>query len=365
MTRLNQLQTSFPDFGIDGILITSMPNIRYLSGFASDEPGVASLLVTDTAAFLITDYRFDEQAQEQCAASGTEVVVRDRAHETLGQTIRRLTSDAGTTRLGFEQDRLSYTQWQSITQDLNSGTEGFQPLSGIVERLRRKKDPTELQHMRKAAALADASLDQLIGLLRPGMSEREAAVELEYALMKRGSEGFAFPTIFASGPRSSLPHGMPSNRVLQAGDMVTIDFGAVVEGYRSDMTRTLVIGKASAQQREVYALVQEAQRLGVESVAAGIPCSEPAQIVARFLGQSPYARFAGDGLGHAIGLETHERPYFTDTEATLLEAGFVMTVEPGIYIPGWGGVRIEDDILVQAQGSESLTTFTRELIEIA
>ncbi|WP_299592844.1 Xaa-Pro peptidase family protein [uncultured Microbulbifer sp.] len=364
MTRLQNLQKTFFGLGIDGLLVTSMPNIRYLSGFASDEQGVASLLVARDNAYVITDYRFGEQAEEQCIGNGLEVIVRDRSRESLGQTIRRLSRGAEVSRLGFERDHISYSQWQSIAVDLRLDPECFKPLSGVVEMLRRVKDVTELQHMRKAGQVADASLEQLLSNLRPGMSEREAAVILEQALSARGSEGVAFPTIFASGPRSSRPHGMPSDRVLRKGDMITIDFGAVIEGYRSDMTRTVVLGKASEQQREVYALVQEAQQLGLNSVAAGLPCCEPANMVADFLAQSPYARFAGDGLGHAIGLETHEKPYFTASDDSIIEPGFVMTVEPGIYIPGWGGVRIEDDILVKAEGIELLTNFTRDLIEI-
>ncbi|MCK7596717.1 Xaa-Pro peptidase family protein [Microbulbifer sp. CAU 1566] len=366
MTRLQKLQKTFFGLGIDGMLITSMPNLRYLTGFASDEQGVASLLHAGDHAFLITDYRFGEQAQEQCAGKEMEIIVRDRAKESLGQTIQRLALGSGRARrLGFERDHISYSQWQAIAVDLALDPGGFKPLSGIVEKLRRKKEPSELEHMQKAARIADASLEQLLSKLRPGMTEREAAVALEHALMTSGSEGTAFPTIFASGPRSSRPHGMPSERQLRTGDMITIDFGAVIEGYRSDMTRTVVLGRASEQQREVYGLVKDAQKLGVDSVMAGIPCSEPATIVAEFLSKTPYARFAGDGLGHAIGLETHEKPYFTAGDDTIIEPGFVMTVEPGIYIPGWGGARIEDDIVVQAEGIEMLTQFPRDLIEIA
>ena len=365
MTRLYNLQKQFFGLGINGMLITSMPSIRYLSGFASDEQGVASLLVSGEQAFLITDYRFGEQAQEQCTGNGIEVIVRDRGRESLGQTIRRLALGNAVRRLGFERDHISYSQWQAIAVDLAFDPEYFRPLSGVVEMLRRKKDARELAHMARAGEVADKALEQLLDKLQPGMSEHEAAVELEHVMMKLGSEGTAFPTIFASGPRSSRPHGMPSNRILQKGDMVTIDFGAVIQGYRSDMTRTFVMGKATEQQREVYAVVQDAQKLGVDSIAPGIPCSEPAKIVADFLRGSPYARFAGDGLGHAIGLETHERPFFTESDDTIIEAGFVMTVEPGIYIPGWGGVRIEDDICVRDEGVESLTRFPRELIEIA
>ncbi|WKD48137.1 M24 family metallopeptidase [Microbulbifer spongiae] len=363
MTRLQRLKNCFSGLGIDGMLITGMANIRYLSGFASDEQGVASLLVADRP-YLITDYRFDEQAREQRTDDGVEIVVRARAEESLGQTLQRLAKGAAIKRLGFEREHIRYSHWQALAADLALDTECFKPLSDVVEKLRRRKDAMELQHIRTAAQVADAALEQIANKLSPGVTERGVAVELEYALMQRGSEGVAFPTIFASGPRSSHPHGMPTDRVIERGDMVTIDFGAVIQGYRSDMTRTFVLGKASTQQREVYSLVQEAQQLGVDRVTAGVACSEPAKYVAEFLNNSPYARFAGDGLGHAIGLETHEKPYFAKEDDTVIEPGYVMTVEPGIYIPGWGGVRIEDDILVKDEGIDLLTNFPRKLIEI-
>lgn len=360
MKRIQLLRRRFADSGIDALLVAGMSNIRYLSGFASDEAKVALMLITADQHYLITDYRFAEQAMEECA--DTEVVVRDRNKQTVGQLVRQLAADNGVTRLGFERDHFGYGPWQDLKADL--GQLSTVSVRGQVELLRRIKDEFELDSMRRAAAIGDRALDDLFGLLRPGMTEREAAIELEYALLRAGSEGRAFPTIFTSGPRTSRPHGMPSGRRLARGDLVTVDFGAVVDGYRSDMTRSFAIGKADARQHAVYETVREAQALGVASVYAGIPYSQPYNTVADFLAKTEFAQYAGEGLGHALGLDTHERPYLAAGSGALLEENHVVTVEPGIYMPGWGGVRIEDDVRVTETGAERLTKFNRELIEL-
>ncbi|WP_428821320.1 M24 family metallopeptidase [Microbulbifer sp. MCCC 1A16149] len=363
MTRTDIARKSIHQRGLDGLLVASMPNIRYLSGFASDEQNVALLLITREQQFLITDYRFGEQASEQCTPD-TEVIVRDRARESLGQTICRLAGKGGVHKLGYEQDHFTCSAWQLIADALSRTLQCTTAVSGLVEQLRRIKENVEIESMRRAAQVGDQALERLLTILQPGMSEREAAIELEYALLRQGSEGLAFPTIFASGPRSSRPHGMPSERIIERGDLITIDFGAVIDGYRSDMTRSIVMGSADPEQRKVYALVREAQQIGLDHLSTGQPCSHPAQAVSEFLSQSEYARFAGEGLGHALGLETHEKPYLAAGEDTLMEAGFVVTVEPGIYIPGWGGVRIEDDVLIGDDGIEILNNFSKELIEV-
>ena len=360
MKRVQQLRLRFDTAGIDALLVAGMSNIRYLSGFASDERDVAVMLIGRERHYLITDYRFAEQAMEECADA--EVVVRDRKNQTLGQLVQQLTTENQVLRLGIERDHISYGRWLDLKEDL--GQLPVTAVQGLVEFQRRIKDDGELDSMRRAAAIGDRALDDLLGLLRPGMTEKDAAIELEYALMRAGSEGFAFPTIFTSGPRTSRPHGMPSGRRMRRGDMITVDFGAVVDGYRSDMTRSFVLGTADARQREIYQLVQEAQALGVASVRAGIPYSEPNDKVADFLAHSAYAEYAGEGLGHALGLDTHEQPYLTAGSKALLEENHVVTVEPGIYIPEWGGARIEDDVRVTAEGVERLTRFSRELIEL-
>ncbi|SHE54702.1 Xaa-Pro aminopeptidase [Microbulbifer donghaiensis] len=358
--RIRNLREQFSTAGIDGLLVSSMSNIRYLTGFASDERDVATVLIGATEAFLLTDYRFGEQAREQCGE--VQIIVRDRARQTLGQLVRELAAQCDIRQLGYERDHFLHGRWLNLAADLD--TIAVKPLRGLVEKLRRRKEPAELESMRRAAAIGDRALEQLLGLLQPGITEREAAVELECLLKRAGSEGLAFPTIFTSGARTSRPHGMPSDRVLSRGDLITIDFGAIVDGYRSDMTRTFVLGKADSKQREIYELVRRAQALGVESLRTGIPYSQPNATVNRFLAACPYAEYAGDSLGHGLGLDTHEQPYLSTGFEELLEEDHVVTVEPGIYIPGWGGVRIEDDVRLTGSGPELLNNFSRELIEL-
>lgn len=360
MKRTETLRGALAAHRIDGLLLASMSNIRYLSGFGSEERDVALLLVTAKRQILITDYRFAEQAREQC--HDTEILVRDRARVSLGRQVQLLARECVIQRLGFEREHFPHGRWL----DLHAELEGMHctPLRGLVEQLRQVKDAQELASIRRAATIGDSAFDHLLGVLRPGISEREAAAELEYALKKSGAETLAFPTILTFGERTALPHGVPGERKLAQGDLIMVDFGAVVDGYRSDMTRTLVCGKADQKQRQIYALIREAQALGVAAVRAGIPAREPSDAVAEFLKRSPYAQFAGEGLGHCLGLDTHEHPYLAAGAETLLQENFVLTVEPGIYIPGWGGVRIEDDVRVTLSGAEILTHTTRELIEL-
>ncbi|WP_158681727.1 M24 family metallopeptidase [Microbulbifer pacificus] len=360
MKRIQTLRNAMTTAGIDGLLVASMSNIRYLSGFASDEWDVALLFVSHTCQLLLTDYRFAEQAREECR--NTEVIVRDRTRQTLGQLVRQLAIDCDLSNLGFERDHFLHGRWL----DLSSELAGVQctPVHGMVEQLRRIKDEGELANIRRAASIGDNAFEQLLGYIRPGITEKAAAAQLEYTLKSAGAESLAFPTIFTSGPRTARPHGMPSDRLLTRGDLITVDFGAVVDGYRSDMTRSFVLGTADRKQREVYHLVKGAQALGVASVRAGIPCSAPYQMVAEYLSRSPYAAYVGEGLGHCLGLDTHEQPYLAAGGMDLLQENYVLTVEPGIYIPGWGGVRIEDDVRVTETGADLLTHSNRELIEL-
>lgn len=360
MSRTDRLLDCFFAANIDALLIGSMQNIRYLTGFASQESGVAVALVSSKSKLLITDYRFAEQAHEQC--DQFEVFVRDRSAQTLGQVINQVLTEHKLERLGFEADHFVYQTINEISADIVNAS--CLPVTRLVEQLRYCKDNSEIAAIRKAAAIGDKALHKLLEVLRVGISERDAAIELEYQLFKAGAQGLAFPTIFTSGHRTSYPHGYPTDRRLREGDLVGVDFGAMVDGYRSDMTRTFVIGKADEKQQEVYQLVLDAQQLGIDSTRAGIPGSEPAKAVHDLLMRSDYAHYVQDGLGHGVGLDLHEWPFMATRCDNMLEQNSVVTIEPGIYIPGWGGVRIEDDVLVTCDGVEVLTHFPKHLIEI-
>lgn len=359
--RMNVLRDRLAGSPYDGLLIASTQNCRYLSGLANDDPHVAYLLVSDDSISLVTDYRYSLQAKEQCH-EGIEVIERDRANVTLGQQISTTLKAMNVQHVAFECDFFSFGMMEAIIAELdNIKATG---ISGWVEQQRMVKDESEITAIKTAANIADEALANLVGFMRAGMTERDASLELEYQMQKAGSEGLSFPTILISGERTALPHGMPGSRVLTPGDLITIDFGAVINGYRSDMTRNLVVGEPNEKQLAVYETVKMAQQVGVQSVKAGIRGCEPYFESKKVLDASPFAQYQGEGLGHGVGLFLHEQPFLQPNCVTTLEENMVITIEPGIYIPGWGGIRIEDDIRVTKDGFEMLTHAPRALIEI-
>ena len=238
------------------------------------------------------------------------------------------------------------------------------PLAGRVDRLRRIKTPEEIGYMRRAEEIGDEAFEALLPLLKPGMTELEAAAELEYQMKKRGAEGFSFDTIMASGIHSSMPHAIPSGKKLEAGDFITMDFGCTYQGYCSDMTRTVVMGKADEKQKEMYGIVLRAQRAALELIRAGLPGSRVDREAREIIEKAGYGDCFGHGLGHSVGLYIHEEPRLSPSDDTILEPGMIETVEPGIYVPGFGGVRIEDMVAVTEDGCENLTRSPKELLEL-
>lgn len=360
LPRINALRARLSATGYDAMLVASVQNCRYLSGLANNDANVAFLIISQTALYLVTDYRYSEQAVKECP--DFTVVVRDRQNVTLGQQFKLILGDLNAQSLAFEQDFISVGMLEGVTSQL--GGIKAQGIAGWVEQQRMVKDETEISHIKAAAAIADEALAHLTTILKAGISERDAALDLEYHMQKAGSEGLSFPTILISGERSSLPHGMPGPRKLAPGDLITIDFGAVVNGYRSDMTRAFVVGEPNAKQLAVYETVKRAQQAGLQSVMAGIKGDLPYAASREVLDASEFAQFQGEGLGHGVGLFLHEQPFLQAGCEIVLKENMVITIEPGIYIPDWGGVRIEDDIRVTQQGFEMLTHSPRELIEV-
>lgn len=332
---------------LDGLLVTGLVNQRYLCGYTGH---ASHLFVAGDTRVLVTDYRYAEIAKASC--KGVEVVVRDRLTTTLPQQLQALFEGAGVKRVGFESHHTSYAAYQDL---LGTKVE-LVPCEGMVEQLRYVKDPGELGAIGHAAGIADRALARLLAEdVKPGRTEREMARALESYLFEEGAEELAFETILLSGPRSALPHGQPTDRKLETGELLLIDFGAVVDGYRSDMTRTYVLGGANAEQRAVYEAVAAAQRAGIEALAPDIDAEVPWQAAKAVLDSTPYAEHAGEGLGHGLGLDLHERPFMGFRRPDTLRAGCVVTVEPGVYIPGWGGIRLEDDLVITKAGGERLT----------
>jgi Xaa-Pro aminopeptidase len=341
---------------IEALLVTSPENRFYITGFTGSSGYV---LVSADEALLLTDFRYVEQAAAQ--APQFEVVRHGSPwHEILRERVEAM----GIRELGFEREHTSVAECERIGQAL--GDVKLIGVSDLLEKLRLIKDASELQAVRAAVACADTAFSDLLGsgVIRPGVEERLVAAELEHRMRLAGSTKPAFDTIVASGPRSSLPHGRASERLLCEGDFVTFDFGAIVGGYCSDMTRTVVIGKAGDEQRAVYDLVLSAQLAGVEAVRAGRAGREVDAAARDIIAAAGHGDHFGHGLGHGVGIAIHEPPRLSPVGDTVLAEGMLTSVEPGVYVPGWGGVRIEDLVYVTADGCEVLTKTPKDLLEL-
>ncbi len=342
---------------LDALLLTGSANIRYLTGFSGSS---ALALVTIREVVLITDARYETQAVDQAGA----VARIDIQPQSLWAGLwPRIAAATGVHVIGFEASHLMHRDFQRL---LESGSRWqWRPTTDIVEVLRERKDPEEVAAIRRAGEMATKALESVLSRVAPGMTELAVAGMLEKALRDEGSEAFPFPTIVASGPRSALPHAGSSVRAIEAGDLVLMDFGAQAGGYCSDVTRTVVIGRADARQREIHDIVREAQAEALAGVRAGITGQAADALARDYIDRRGFGARFQHSLGHGLGLEVHEAPRLSRQADAILPTDAVVTIEPGIYEPGWGGVRIEDDVHLGHAGSEVLTHFTRELLEVA
>lgn len=351
MDKLQKVRESLGKLGLDGLLITSDYNRRYISNFTGSS-GVVLIGLTD--AKFITDFRYVEQATKQC--EGFEVV------KHVGSVPEEVAAQAklqGIKKLGFEQDHVTYSSYKAFDEAVDAE---LTPVSGLVEKIRLIKTDAEIKILKVAADIADAAFKHILDFIRPGITELEVSNELEFFMRKAGATSSSFDTIVASGNRSALPHGVASNKIIEKGDFVTMDYGAYYNGYISDITRTIAVGEPDAKLREVYEIVYEAQRLGMEGIKPGMSGKEADALTRDYITEKGYGEYFGHSTGHGIGLEVHEGPALSHKSDIILEPGMIVTVEPGIYLPGIGGVRIEDDTIITKEGNESLTHSTKELI---
>jgi Xaa-Pro aminopeptidase len=342
--------------GLDRLLVTHLPNIRYLTGFTGS---AALLLVGQGSTILISDFRYAAQAPAEVGPAAEVEIDQRSVWERLG---RLLSTTDSTGSLGVEAHALTVRDAERL-----SGLTRARVVSTteLVERQRAMKSPEEVAAIRAAAELAQDALAEVLPTVRVGQAEREVAAALETSLRRKGSEWHPFPTIVASGPRSALPHARTSGRTIAAGDLLLIDFGAQVDGYCSDLTRTMVVGaRADERQRIVHGLVQEAQRRAIEHLRAGMSAREGDALARDVLTTRGLGEAFGHSLGHGLGLEVHEAPRVAANSEAALPAHAVVTVEPGVYFPGWGGVRLEDDVYLGPQGAERLSDGRTELLEL-
>lgn len=349
--RLKKLRQAIKELDLEAILLTRPESGRYLSGFTGGE---AALLITAREAMLLTDFRYYEQVREE--APQFELV---KVEGRVSQILKRVCRERGIKTLGFESTHLPFAQYQ----EWKKATKGVKwvPTKDAVEDVRMVKDEGELANIRKAVSIADLACDHVRSYIKPGMSEKQVAWELEAFMRTHGAEGIAFELIVASGANGAKPHAVPQDRPISEGELIVMDMGAKVEGYHSDLTRTIILGEPDEKAQEVFDIVLRAQLAAEDQARPGMTGQELDAVARSVIDEAGYGEYFGHGLGHGVGLAVHEKPRVGSSSTDLLEPGVVCTIEPGIYLPGWGGVRTEDMVLFTEDAVEVLSQARKEL----
>ena len=356
--RLDRLRRSLDASGAEGLLVSHLPNVFYLCGFTGSH---AALLLFAGQAHLFTDGRYTLQARQEAPAARVHIGRLPASVQAAG--LIALRKRRGLLRLGFDPAHLTQAEWTRVTAATGKGVQ-WKPLAGLVESLREIKSPAELEAMRRAAKLGSEVMGEVLSLVRPGVSELELAAQADFRMRRKGAAGPAFDTIVASGVRSALPHARPTEKCLQKNELVVIDLGVILRHYCSDLTRTIYLGRAPRRVRRWYRAVEEAQQAALQALQAGHLAGRVDRAARRVLERYRLGRFFTHSTGHGLGTEVHEGPRLGRGQKQEIRVGNVVTLEPGIYVEGVGGIRIEDDIAVHASGTEVLTSAPRGLLEI-
>jgi Xaa-Pro aminopeptidase len=354
--RIKKLREKLNQENLDLLLVTSLPNIRYLCGFTGSN-GI--LLISKDKAIFLTDFRYKEQVKKE--VKGAEIKIPQKELFSFLPEINLLKGKR--IKAGFEEKYLTFQLYQRLKTLLPQVL--WVPTENLVESLLVTKDEEEIKKIKKAADISAKAYLEILPFFRPGTKESDIAAELEYRIKRNGGTGSAFEPIVASGLRSAMPHARASSKMLKKGEFVTLDFGASYDGYVCDITRTVVLGNATPRQKKIYNLVLKAQTRAVESARSGMKGFELDKVSRDIIKKAGYQKYFGHGLGHGIGLLVHDSPGINTKSQEVLKPGMVITIEPGVYIPGWGGVRIEDDVLITRNGCKVLTQIERELLELS
>ena len=356
LKRTGKLEKILNEMNIDGIFLTDLYNLRYFTGFTGTT-GVA--LATRKGNFFFSDFRYRTQAEKQVSIMGFEFV--EVARGSL-QKIGEYAQKFGIDKIGFEERNVTVALYNTI-KDILKGE--MIPVGDNLIMERMVKTTEEIEKIKKAVEISDTAFSEVLKIIKEGVSEKEIAGYMEYIQRKLGSEDRSFDTILASGHRSAMPHGVASDKKIEKDEFITMDFGAYYDGYVSDMTRTIYYGSnITKRHREIYNMVLEAQLMGINTVKPGMLSNDVDAVVRNFFNEKGYAEYFGHGLGHGIGLEIHELPYLSGMSQIELKENMIVTAEPGLYFDSWGGVRIEDDVLVTGKGCEILNKSSKELIII-
>lgn len=357
MNRIETLLRSLAEHNLDGILLISEPNISYLTRFTGDS---SRLLVSKNGCIFLTDGRYTEQASKEIHPE-IEVFKWINDNRYGIESFQKFIDAFQIKRLGFESDVMSHAVHQKFVDGVKNVD--MVATEGLVEKLRMIKDEVEIEFLRQACQISDKALELTLPFIKAGVTEKELAARLEFNLKMEGADDISFETMVLSGKKTSLLHGHPGSKKLEQGDFVLFDFGALYKGYHADMSRTFVIGKSSQEQKELYHIIQTAEMNAIESLKHGVEGNYPDTIVRQEIPEK-YINYYYPGLGHGVGLVIHEQPFIKSTSDFTYQSGMVVTIEPGIYIPNWGGLRIEDTVLVTENGFEIFTHFPRELMEL-
>ncbi len=358
--RVQAARKLLEEKGLDAAFIASPANIRYLSGFAGTD---SYLYLSSKRQVILTDSRYTLQAEEE----GKDCEVRTiKGERVYGVLLKELLEEDKVKRLGFEDGVMTWQFVKKLQEAAGDkwGEERWVPLGEELSLLRAVKDEGEIEKLARAEQIGDEAFSYILTQIKPGITELEIAAKLEYYMKSHGAQEKGFDTIAASGLHSAMPHAVPSEKVLEKGDFLTLDFGCKYQGYCSDMTRTVVIGKAGEKQKEIYKIVLEAQEAALAGLRAGMTGAEGDALARKVIEEAGCGDYFGHGLGHSVGLEIHEKPALSPKDQTILRPGIIETVEPGIYIPGLGGVRIEDMTVITENGIKNLTSSPKELIEL-
>jgi len=357
--RLDRLRAAFDEHEIDALVVTTLPNVRYLTGFTGS---AAVLTVTKDVALLTTDGRYRTQSAEQVERAGAagQVEIAIGAGAEQRQAARAALEADGIGRIGLEAGNVTWSGQRSWADSV--GGDRLVATANAVEALRERKDPAEIARMERAAAIADAALFEVLPLMSQGVTEEHFALALDTAMRRGGAESTAFETIVAAGENSAKPHHHPGSRTINGGDPVVVDFGATFEGYRSDMTRTFCVdAEPEGELARIFDVVQTSQAAGAAAVRPGIAAKDVDDICRQIIAAAGWAERFEHGTGHGVGLDIHEAPTVSQLGTAILAPGFVVTVEPGVYVPGHGGVRVEDTLVVTEDGARPLTRFTKDI----
>lgn len=340
---------------LDGIYVTKKSNVNYITGYPDE---LAYAVIGPKGQYVITDSRFTELAEQSCPEF--EIINWHLYDRSIPKAVAAACVKAGIKRLGFEECFTPYDKYAALNGLLKDQGIELVPTQNIIEELRYTKSEEEAANTRIACQIADQALEELIPYIKAGVTERELCARLEFSMKMHGAHDLGFETILISGAKTSLLHGKPSDKKVEEGDFVLIDYGAMYNGYISDTTRTFIVGTPNEKQVEIYNLVKEGQETGLSYMGPGVHATKPDQEIRKKVAE--YEEYYYAGIGHGVGLDLHEDPFLGNYGTKTMEPGCIITMEPGIYIPGWGGVRIEDTVLITGEGKEILTHFSKELM---